>query len=146
MKNRETSLDAYDLIKDQTPTLREKVYLYLKGCENGSTDDAAEQALGMKHTTYTARRLELYELGEVVNTGAKGITRSGKSAWIWKAVPKHLAVPPKKKSRSIPKVNPIALPQNAYDLKLGDAQKKLLSKLDAEDSCRCPCCGVQVKK
>lgn len=151
IQNTETSLEAKDSIKAVASNLRESIYQYLLSCENGSTDDAGEEALGMKHTTYTARRGELYKKGFVINSGVKSKTRSNRNAWVWVAVPREKAVPPTSTSTStststptsLPKIDPKEIPF-PYDLSL--AQKKLVEKLKTKDSCRCPCCGVEVTK
>jgi hypothetical protein len=146
--NKETSFEASDSITEVASNLREAVYQYLMTCENGSTDDAGELVLNMKHTTYTARRGELFKKGLVVNSGVKSKTRSNRNAWIWKAVPKErvVAPPPKqpRKNISVPKINPPDLPFGSYDLKT--AQNKLVAKLEINESCKCPCCGVEVTK
>lgn len=146
IQNNETSLEAKDSIKPVASNLRESIYQYLLSCENGSTDDAGEVVLGMKHTTYTARRGELYKKGLVINSGIKSKTRSNRNAWVWVAVPKEKAVPPSStvgSSSSLPKINLRKVPF-PYDLSL--AQEKLVKKLETSDSCRCPCCGVEVTK
>jgi len=55
--------------------------------EAGTTDDAAEVVLDMKHTTYTARRGELVKQGLVRDSGNTAKTRSGRNAVLWVMVP-----------------------------------------------------------
>jgi len=88
-----TSMEAAEAIADVAGRLRRQVYQYIVSCgASGTTDDAAEVALDMKHTTYTARRGELVKRGLVADSGHKAKTRSGRRATIWVAVnPKNAA-------------------------------------------------------
>ena len=83
--NPDTSPEAADRIASKAATLRRKVYRCLLGCP--STDDELEVVLGLTHQCVSARRRELVLLGAVEWTGAKRLTRSGRSARIWKAIP-----------------------------------------------------------
>ena len=53
---------------------------------HGMTDDEAEQALGLRHQTASARRRELVLSGHVADTGERRQTRSGRLATVWAAV------------------------------------------------------------
>ena len=88
--NSVTSREAAESIADVAGRLRRQVYQYIvsRG-DGGTTDDGAEVVLDMKHTTYTARRGELVKQGLVTDSGNKGVTRSGRRATIWVAVPEH---------------------------------------------------------
>ena len=82
-----TSLEAAEAIADVAGRLRRRVYQYIVSCgASGTTDDGAEVALDMRHTTYTARRGELVKQGLVADSGHKGTTRSGRRATLWVAV------------------------------------------------------------
>jgi hypothetical protein len=82
-----TSLEAAEAIADVAGRLRRRVYQHVVTCgATGTTDDAAEVALDMKHTTYTARRGELVKQGLVADSGHKGTTRSGRRATLWVAI------------------------------------------------------------
>lgn len=52
----------------------------------GLTDDAGEQVLGMRHTTYSARRRGLVLDGRVVDSGRRRLTSAGRSAIVWESV------------------------------------------------------------
>ena len=84
---RGTSDEAARRIARAAPRMRERVYEYLLACgPDGSTDEEAETALGMKPQSYTPRRGELVSLGLVRDTGRRRPTLSGRSAAVWATV------------------------------------------------------------
>ena len=150
MSNQETSREALASIENELTNITDRVYqLILSVGDKGVTDDEGYRVLKMNPNTYRPCRVNLMEKGLVVNTNNKGITESGRKAWLWKAVPKHLAIPPtnlkKRKRKTSPKIDPIPLPEG-YDISLRDARSRMLDKLEATGECRCPCCGVVVSK
>jgi len=85
-KGSATSYEAAKDISRDASTLRQQVYRHIQAQgPKGTTDDAAEAVLGMKHTTYTARRGELVKKGLVADSGRTGKTRSGRKAVLWVA-------------------------------------------------------------
>ncbi len=88
--NSDTSREAAESVAEVAGRLRRKVYEHIVASgDSGTTDDAAEVLLEMKHTTYTARRGELVKQGLVRDSGGRGKTRSGRNAVLWVAVPEH---------------------------------------------------------
>ena len=84
----DTSREAAESVAEVAGKIRRQVYNYIVSCgDDGTTDDAAEQALDLKHTTYTARRGELVKQGLVRDSGDRSKTRSGRNAALWVAVP-----------------------------------------------------------
>ena len=83
-----TSREAAESVAEVAGRLRRRVYAHIVECgEAGTTDDAAEVVLDMKHTTYTARRGELVKQGLVRDSGNTTKTRSGRNAVLWVMVP-----------------------------------------------------------
>lgn len=84
----DTSREAAESVAEVAGKIRRQVYRYIVSCgDDGTTDDAAEQVLDLKHTTYTARRGELVKQGLVRDSGFREKTRSGRNAAVWVAVP-----------------------------------------------------------
>ena len=115
MSNKETSKDALDSIETELPNITERVYqLILRSGDIGVTDDKGYRVLNMNPNTYRPCRVGLMEKGLVVNTNNKDFTKSGRKAWLWKAIPKELAVPPtnlkKRKRKNLPKIDPPKFP------------------------------------
>jgi hypothetical protein len=78
-----TSQAAAGSMKVVANTVRQKVLAVIEARgEHGATDDELEQALGMRHQTVSARRRELYLLGEIRTVGERR-TRSGRLARVW---------------------------------------------------------------
>ena len=70
------------------PSNRVRLYHYfLKQGKSGSTDEEAEDALGLPHQTVSAVRGELVKAGAVVDTDLCRWTRSGKKATVRVGVP-----------------------------------------------------------
>ena len=151
MSNQETSREALASIEPQISNITDRVYQLInsKG-DKGITDDEGYRSLRMNPNTYRPCRVSLMEKGLVVNTNNKGVTESGRKAWLWKAVPKDLAVPPinlkKRKRKNAPKIDPQPLTEEAQVVSLKDARKAMITRLESKGECRCPCCGVVVTK
>lgn len=82
-----TSEVAAAMIEDKAPTLRAKVWAYIRlAGEHGVTDEEGEDWLGLRSQTYTPRRGELVRLGLVVDSGRRRMTRGNRPAAVWVAV------------------------------------------------------------
>lgn len=83
----DTSFDAAVEIAPHTSTLRRKVLAFIRerGAE-GATDEEVQEALGMAANTQRPRRVELVLMDQVVDTGRRRKTRSGRSAIVWEAL------------------------------------------------------------
>jgi hypothetical protein len=82
-----TSREAAESIKPDASELRRRVLAYLRGRgEDGATDEEMQDALGMGGSTERPRRVELVEMGSVVDSGRKRKTRSGRNAVVWVCV------------------------------------------------------------
>jgi len=82
-----TSVEAAEAIKPNAATLRSKVLVYLRSCgETGATDEEMQNDLEMNPSTQRPRRIELVDAQQVVDSGFKRITSSGRRAKVWRAV------------------------------------------------------------
>lgn len=80
-----TSVGAAKSIEPSAGTLRNKVWSYLCGCGSyGATDEELQDALEINPSTQRPRRIELVKLGRVVDSGQTRLTRSGRSAVVWR--------------------------------------------------------------
>lgn len=77
-----TSKAAADEMKPTAGTLRSRVLEYVLK-HGDATDDEIEQGLDLRHQTASARRRELVLGGQLVDTGRRRQTRSGRSATVW---------------------------------------------------------------
>lgn len=77
-----TSVAAATAITAATPTLREAVYKIIHD-RHGLTDEEGAELLGMGLNTYRPRRIELVEIGAVIDTGQTRKTRAGRQATVW---------------------------------------------------------------
>ena len=79
-----TSGVAAGRIAGHAKDLRARVLAYIVGQgPHGSTDDEGEAVLGIKPQTYTPRRGELVKLGQIVDSGRRRNTASGRPAAVW---------------------------------------------------------------
>jgi len=147
----DTSKEAAEAIADVTGALRRRVYEHIisRGSE-GTTDDAAEETLEMKHTTYTARRGELVKQGLVANSGKKGLTRSGRRAVLWVAINSDNAVELAEKAKANRK-KPVKAPKiplvpEGVDITLRAVQERMVERLQSGDEIKCPCCGTRLQQ
>ncbi len=80
----DTSLDAAVEIQSDSNTLRGKVLRYLRDCgARGATDEEIQTALKLNPSTQRPRRIELTEMGFVVDSGGTRLTRSSRKAVVW---------------------------------------------------------------
>ncbi len=157
-KGSDTSREAAADISKVLHALQRQVYENIVKCgANGTTDDAAEFRLGMKHTTYTARRGELVKKGLVADTGNRSKTRSGKNAVQWVAVDPGneaaLIEAAKERERervlAAPKttVRPSQIPLVAkgVEVTLRAVQERMVERLKDGDEIKCPCCATLLR-
>jgi len=87
----DTSQEAAESIEATAPSMRFRVFMYIKATgSTGTTDDEIEQALNMRHQTASARRRELVLSGHVRDTSRRRKTRSGRNATVWEFVPSEV--------------------------------------------------------
>lgn len=83
----ETSVAAIDSIKNKISSIEREVYEYIKSRgRKGSTCDEAEIALNLRHQTASARFTALRKRDEIMDSGERRPTRSGRKAIVWIAV------------------------------------------------------------
>lgn len=93
---RETSIAAIDSLEDEIPNIERQVFEYIKSRgRKGSTCDEAEIALNLRHQTSSARFTALSKRGEIVDSGERRPTRSGRRAIVWITVEQR---PPEQRS------------------------------------------------
>ncbi len=81
-----TSVEAAQQIAPTTSTLRMQLLAWLKGQGiTGATDEEMQQGCGMQPNTQRPRRVELVQLGLVVDSGLVRRTVSGRNATVWLA-------------------------------------------------------------
>ena len=80
----DTSKAAAVSVAPTTGTLRAMVLDYIHAlCWSGATCDEAERDLEMAHQTASPRFWELRKSGQIVDSGKRRKTRSGRSATVW---------------------------------------------------------------
>lgn len=80
----DTSEGAADSVKNLIAAMRKRVFFYIRGQEDGSTCDQAEEALGMIHQTCSPRIRELVLGHFIEDTGERRGTRRGRTARVYK--------------------------------------------------------------
>ena len=95
VRGSETSKAAADSMKPIAGSIKHRVYEYiLRRGSTGATDDEIEIGLQLTHQTASARRRNLELAGALVKTENKRPTRSGRSAFVYTAIPgANLAAP-----------------------------------------------------
>jgi hypothetical protein len=92
----ETSTAALDSLEDKIPNIERQVFEYIKSRgRKGSTCDEAEIALGLRHQTCSARFTALSKRDEIIDSGERRPTRSGRKAIAWITVEQK---PPEQRS------------------------------------------------
>ena len=82
----DTSKAAAVSQRHKSGTDRARVLAFIRGCGHlGATDDEIEVQLSLRHQTASARRNGLAKRGEVINSGRKRPTRTGRRAAVWVA-------------------------------------------------------------
>lgn len=84
---RTTSLEAYDSVQEYAPLRKERCYQLIAAEEDGLTDDEVEVITGWLHQSASATRRSLVLDGRLLDSGKKRLTRTGRRAIVWKAVP-----------------------------------------------------------
>lgn len=83
----EESTAAHRSIVTSKDTLRRRVIAFVRSRgEHGATSDEIEVALGLPHQTVSARITEAKAGGDLVPSGVRRLTRSGRSAAVLVAV------------------------------------------------------------
>ena len=77
-----TSIAAAESIKPSAARLRQQVLEHIREC-GGCSDEQGMEATGLQPNTYRPRRCELVDCGQVIDSGRKALTRSGRSAVVW---------------------------------------------------------------
>lgn len=77
-----TSLDAFDDVKPQRPSIRSQIVDQL--AFNQMTGEELEHALGIPHKTVSGRLTELRDDGVIIDSGARRATASGNKAIVWR--------------------------------------------------------------
>ena len=95
VRGSETSKAAADSMKPIAGSIKHRVYDFiLRRGSTGATDDEIEVGLRLTHQTASARRRNLELAGALVKTDNKRPTRSGRSAFVYTAIPgANLAAP-----------------------------------------------------
>jgi len=84
MRHDDTSRSAKQSIQNDLPRLRLAVRTFVKDRGyRGATCDEIEQGLDLKHQTVSARCTELLKAGQILDSGARRPTRSGRSARVY---------------------------------------------------------------
>ena len=83
-RHSDASFAAARSLELAAPTLRGKVYAALCARSDGMIDEELQAALGMNPSTQRPRRIELVEMGLVVDSGETRKTASGRAATVWK--------------------------------------------------------------
>lgn len=84
----DTSIAAAKSVETSATALRKKVLDYVSSQRDGVTCDEVEAKLAMRHQTCSARIRELVMFGQLVDTGIRRQTRSGRSARVYRATGK----------------------------------------------------------
>jgi len=81
-----TSEAAALSMREKAPSDRERVFGYIDR-RGGATCDEVEVALRLIHQNASARVRELAKAGEIVDSGHRRATRTGRSAIVWVKAP-----------------------------------------------------------
>jgi hypothetical protein len=84
-KHSDTSVEAAERIAPKAPSLRERVYAFIRFSVDGRTNEEIESGCGMPGNTVRPRVVELVKAGRVRDSGATRETRSGRQAVVWVA-------------------------------------------------------------
>lgn len=79
----DTSLEAFDSIKKDLSSLKERVFLVIIK-ENGLTCDEVELMLRLSHQTASARINDLLKENLIYDSGQRRKTRSNRNAIVWR--------------------------------------------------------------
>lgn len=78
----DTSVAAADSVEVLAPTIRSKILKHIASVGQVTCDEV-EVAFGLRHQTASARVRELTMLGEIIDTGERRKTRSGRTARVY---------------------------------------------------------------
>ena len=83
----ETARPAAEVLTPIAGHYREQVLQFIRARgEEGATDEAVQQALGLKRDTVRARRVELPDEGLILDSHRTRPVRSGRRAVVWLAI------------------------------------------------------------
>ena len=80
-----TSIDAATSIEPAAGTLRAAVLAAIRSSPDGMTDEELQVALAMNPSTQRPRRIELHQVGLIVDSGRTRPTAAGRKAVVWVA-------------------------------------------------------------
>ena len=86
VRHSETSKEAAIKAEPASGTQRRRVLEELRKHPAGLTDEQMQALLGMNPSTQRPRRVELEKSGQVIDSGIKRPTQSGRSAVVWVAI------------------------------------------------------------
>ena len=79
--NNQLSMEAYLSVEHSTSQIRSRIVAHIKKLGlAGATSDEVEQALELSHQTVSARCTEAKAKGELIDSGQRRKTRSGRNA------------------------------------------------------------------
>jgi hypothetical protein len=83
-----TSKTAKKSVRKSLPKIREDICKFINRTKRrGMTCDEVEAVYGYTHQTASARINELRNLGQLIDSGERRLTRSGRPATVWITVP-----------------------------------------------------------
>lgn len=82
--SQDTSAQAALAVRHRAPTLRQRALVALTG--RPMIDEELARVLGVKESTARARRVELRDSGQVIDSGDRALTNSGAKAIVWATV------------------------------------------------------------
>jgi hypothetical protein len=82
-KHSETSRAAAERIKSRIGPLHAEVVEFLKSHAGGATDEEMQRDIPMPANTQRPRRVELTEMGRIVDSNRRKLTRSKRHAVVW---------------------------------------------------------------
>jgi predicted ArsR family transcriptional regulator len=91
MTYRETSREAHESIKDQVPTIQERILSAIKS-SGGKACFEIEAELELTHQTASAAMSGMNKKGSIVDSGKRRKTASGRNAIVW-----QVPTPPQEK-------------------------------------------------
>lgn len=86
-KHSETSRAAASRIRKRIGPLHREIIAFLTSTVRGATDEEMQAAIPMAANTQRPRRIELTQLGAVVDSGGRKLTRSRRHAVVWALKP-----------------------------------------------------------
>ena len=82
-KHSDTSRAAASQIKHKIGPLHHQIMDYLERNPQGATDERMQSDIPMAANTQRPRRVELTQLGRVIDAGRRDVTRARRAAVVW---------------------------------------------------------------